>query len=41
MVDKRLIQAAYFDWAARVIDGLRGVHSELEALFDQIYSKRP
>ena len=31
----------YFDWAARVIDGLRGVHPELEALFDQIYSKRP
>ena len=31
----------YFDWAARVIDGLRGVHPGLEALFDQIYSKRP
>ena len=31
----------YFDWAARVIDGLRGVHPELEALFDKIYSKRP
>ncbi len=31
----------YFDWAARVIDGLRGVHPELEALFDQVYSKRP
>ena len=31
----------YFDWAARVIDGLRGVHPKLEALFDQIYSKRP
>ena len=31
----------YFDWAARVIDGLRGVHPELEVLFDQIYSKRP
>jgi guanosine-3',5'-bis(diphosphate) 3'-pyrophosphohydrolase len=31
----------YFDWAARVIDGLRGIHPGLEALFDQIYSKRP
>lgn len=31
----------YFDWAARVIDGLRGIHPRLEALFDQIYSKRP
>ena len=31
----------YFDWAARVIEGLRGVHPGLEALFDQIYSKRP
>ena len=31
----------YFDWAARVIDSLRGVHPELEALFDKIYSKRP
>ena len=31
----------YFDWAARVIEGLRGVHPKLEALFDQIYSKRP
>ena len=31
----------YFDWAARVIDGLRGVHPELEALFDEVYSKRP
>ena len=31
----------YFDWAARVIDGLRGVHPELETLFDEVYSKRP
>jgi GTP diphosphokinase / guanosine-3',5'-bis(diphosphate) 3'-diphosphatase len=34
-------QQAYFDWAARVVNGLRGVHPELEALFDQIYSKKP
>ena len=31
----------YFDWAAKVVDGVRGVHPELEALFDKIYSKRP
>ena len=31
----------YFDWAARVINGLRGVHPKLEALFDEVYSKRP
>lgn len=24
----------YFDWARRVVDGLRGIHSGLEALFD-------
>jgi guanosine-3',5'-bis(diphosphate) 3'-pyrophosphohydrolase len=30
----------YFDWAKRVIDQLRGVHPELEALFDQVYSRR-
>lgn len=31
----------YFDWAARVINGLRGVHPKLEGLFDKVYSKRP
>ena len=31
----------YFDWAARVINGLRGVHPKLEGLFDKAYSKRP
>ena len=30
----------YFDWAKKVIDQLRGVHPKLEALFDQVYSKR-
>jgi guanosine-3',5'-bis(diphosphate) 3'-pyrophosphohydrolase len=30
--------AAYFDWAARVVDGLRGVHPRLEAVFDQVCS---
>lgn len=27
----------YFDWAARVVAGLRGVHPELEAIFDELY----
>jgi GTP diphosphokinase / guanosine-3',5'-bis(diphosphate) 3'-diphosphatase len=31
----------YFDWARRVVDGLRGVHPQLEACFDQAYSARP
>lgn len=31
----------YFDWAASVIDRLRGVDARLEALFDQAYSARP
>ena len=31
----------YFEWAKKVIDGLRGVHIGLEALFDAEYSKMP
>lgn len=31
----------YFDWAKQVIDHLRGVHPELEALFDTVYLQRP
>jgi guanosine-3',5'-bis(diphosphate) 3'-pyrophosphohydrolase len=31
----------YFDWAKAVIDGLRGVHPRLEALFDEAYALRP
>ena len=31
----------YFDWARAVIDRIRGVHPRLEALFDEVYSKRP
>jgi guanosine-3',5'-bis(diphosphate) 3'-pyrophosphohydrolase len=31
----------YFDWAKRVIDGLRGVHPELERAFDEAYTARP
>ncbi|MDJ0739452.1 MAG: HD domain-containing protein [Gammaproteobacteria bacterium] len=31
----------YFDWAKQVIDGLRGEHPRLEALFDDVYRRRP
>ena len=31
----------YFDWAKRVIDGLRGAHPRLEAVFDRVYKQRP
>ena len=31
----------YFDWAWRVVDGLRGVHPDLEKAFDREYRRRP
>lgn len=31
---------AYFDWAANVVAGLRGVHPGLEAVFDEVYARR-
>lgn len=31
----------YFDWSAAVAGGLRGVHPELEALFDAAHGARP
>ncbi|MEO6103537.1 MAG: HD domain-containing protein [Pseudoxanthomonas sp.] len=31
----------YFDWAAQVIDQVRGAHPRLEALFDEAYARRP
>ena len=31
----------YFDWAKRVVDGLRGAHAQLEAAFDAAYARRP
>ena len=31
----------YFDWAKRVVDGLRGVHLHLERAFDREYRRRP
>ena len=31
----------YFDWARAVVDGLRGVHPRLEAIFDEAYARKP
>lgn len=31
----------YFDWAKQVVDGLRGTHARLEALFDSEHGRRP
>jgi len=31
----------YFDWAKSVVDGVRGVHPELERIFDEAYRLRP
>ena len=31
----------YFDWAKQVVDGLRGAHPALEAIFDAAYRQRP
>lgn len=31
----------YFDWAKRVVDGVRGRHARLEAIFDEAYRSRP
>jgi len=31
----------YFDWAKRVVDGLRGAHPRLEAAFDAAFARRP
>jgi guanosine-3',5'-bis(diphosphate) 3'-pyrophosphohydrolase len=31
----------YFDWAKAVVDGLRGVHPRLEAIFDDAYAGKP
>ena len=37
----RARQREYFDWAKRVIDGVRGAHPRLEAAFDKVYLNRP
>ena len=31
----------YFEWAKRVIDGLRGIHPALERAFDDAYRRKP
>lgn len=31
----------YFDWAKAVVEGMRGVHPELERVFDEVYRERP
>jgi GTP diphosphokinase / guanosine-3',5'-bis(diphosphate) 3'-diphosphatase len=31
----------YFDWAKRVVDGLRGAHAGLEKAFDEAYLEKP
>ena len=31
----------YFEWARRVVDGLRGAHPRLEAAFDAAYARKP
>jgi guanosine-3',5'-bis(diphosphate) 3'-pyrophosphohydrolase len=31
---------AYFDWAARVVEGMRGIHPKLEAVFDGLLARR-
>jgi GTP diphosphokinase / guanosine-3',5'-bis(diphosphate) 3'-diphosphatase len=34
-------QREYFDWAKAVVDPMRGVHPQLEALFDREYARKP
>jgi guanosine-3',5'-bis(diphosphate) 3'-pyrophosphohydrolase len=31
----------YYEWAKRVIDGLRGAHAGLERIFDREYARKP
>ena len=31
----------YYEWAKRVIDGLRGAHAGLEQIFDREYARKP
>jgi len=31
----------YFEWAKAVVDGVRGVHPELERIFDEAYKQKP
>lgn len=31
---------AYFDWSAKVVAGLRGIHPQLEAVFDGLFERQ-
>jgi GTP diphosphokinase / guanosine-3',5'-bis(diphosphate) 3'-diphosphatase len=31
----------YFDWARQVVEGVRGAHPALEAVFDETFARRP
>ncbi|MCC7486711.1 MAG: bifunctional (p)ppGpp synthetase/guanosine-3',5'-bis(diphosphate) 3'-pyrophosphohydrolase [Burkholderiales bacterium] len=31
----------YFEWAKKVVDGLRGTHPELERRFDEVHARKP
>lgn len=35
------LRRRHFDWAKKVVDGIRGVHPKLEGLFDAAYAERP
>ncbi len=34
-------QQAYFDWAQAVVEGIRGTHPALEAIFDEALARKP
>ena len=34
------LKRSYFDWAAKVVAGIRGVHPELEAVFDRLLARQ-
>ena len=34
-------QQEYFDWAHKVVAGLRGTNEALESAFDEVYQRRP
>jgi guanosine-3',5'-bis(diphosphate) 3'-pyrophosphohydrolase len=31
----------YFDWAKQVVDQMRGTHTDLERIFDEVYAQKP
>ena len=40
LLEARKRKREYYEWAKRVIDGLRGAHPGLERLFDRAYARR-